>query len=308
MGKRYLVEEVDWEIETIGKIIAPILGIGLLILVNWFFLKSLTKIDIEVIGILIGIGLSLIVAICIFITRIKNGFYDSITIVFQSSFLTSFLLMLIGSILAPIIGQYIVFNKIEFLFWDLIKTVLFNSIILIISTPLVTVGITIITTIIGFILAFPIYRIIFLIKTKRIKNTECWEELKEFFKEINFKKNISKFDLYQDRVEFENVKNKEITLYSFKQRDYKNLSKTQQLTLINMIKKETKTSFKLEVNSYVNLYTAYNKYIIKKQNENVKNDNKRRKRNNKIKKYEQRKLNKLKKKKYKQEVKSGKNW
>lgn len=308
MGKKYLVEEVDWEIEAVGKIIAPIIGFGILILINWFFLKSLTKIDIEVIGILIGIGLSLIISCCIFITKIKDGLIDTITTIFKWVLIISFFLMLIGSILAPIIGYYIVYHKINFILWDFIKVLFFNSIILIISTPLVSIIITTIASVIGFILAFPIYKIIYKIKSKRIRKTECWIELKQFFRGYDFKNNIIKFTLFEDKIEFEDAKSHEIILFSFKKRGYNDLKKIQQLTLINMIKNETKTPFKIEVSPYVNICTAYNKFLLKKQKSKEKQNYKKIKKKMKIEIKEKKNLHRQNKKAYKNEIKAGKNW
>lgn len=305
MGKKYFVEELDEGEELIAVGIVSIIGIGLLIYVNWIFIQSLTKIDSEVIGILIGIAISLLASFYIFIVKIKDGLYETIEITFKYTFLICFLLMLIGSIVSPIIVEYINYNEIDFILWDFIKILLFNSLILIISTPLVTLLITIVSNIIGLILAYPIYKILYIIKSKRIKRTDCWKELKAILNKIDFKNNIKKFTMYKNRIEFNESNN--IKLFSFEERGYNDLKKIQQLTLINMIKKETKTPLKISVAPYEETI-VYNRILNKKEKREEKKLRKLIKKEKQFTKDNNRRLERENKKAYKKAVKSGKNW
>ena len=300
MGKKYFVEELDEGEELIAVGIVSIIGIGLLIYVNWIFIQSLTKIDSEIIGILIGIAISLLASFYIFIVKIKDGLYETIEATFKYTFLICFLLMLIGSIVSPIIVEYI-----DFILWDFIKILFFNSLILIISTPLVTLLITIVSNIIGLILAYPIYKILYIIKSKRIKRTDCWKELKAILNKIDFKNNIKKFTMYKNRIEFNESNN--IKLFSFEERGYNDLKKIQQLTLINMIKKETKTPLKISVAPYEETI-VYNRILNKKEKREEKKLRKLIKKEKQFTKDNNRRLERENKKAYKKAVKSGKNW
>lgn len=308
MGKKYLVEEVDSETEALGIVVGSIIGIGALIFINWSFFKSLTKMDAEVIGILIGMGITLFISLCIFIIKIKEGLFYALESTFKWTFGICFFLMVFGSILAPMIGYYIIYKTIEFILWDFIKTLFFNSVILIISTPLVSIIITIIVGIVGFILSFPIYKIIYKNKSKRIKKTECWEELKVLIKEMDFKCNIIKFVLFQSGIEFEVEKNHETISFSFAERGYNNLNSIKQLTLIDMIKKEARVSVKIDVAPYGMLYTVYNKELMKKKKTEERNYYKSLRKRKRIERRKNKDLQSQKKKEYKKAVKSGKNW
>lgn len=308
MGRKYLVEELDFEDDILITIFAPIVGIGILLLVNWSFLKSLMNIDSEVIGIWIGIGLSLLISSCIFIIKIKDGLFEIFEFTFKCAFWLCFVLMLLGSMLAPMIAYYIIYKSIDFILWDFLKTLFFNSIILIISAPLVSLLVTALASIIGFLLSFPIYKVIYMIKSGRIRKTDCWEELKSVFGRIDFKNNVIKFDLYQNKIEFELNDNHEVKVFYFDKRGYNNLKKLQQLTFVNMIKKETKTPIKIEINSYASIYTGYNKLLLKQQKEKEEKYYKTLKKEKKLDRKRKRDVRKKKRKQYKEERKAGRNW
>lgn len=264
--------------------------------------------DAEVIGILSGIGIALLIALFIFIIKIRDGLFEALEVTFEFMIKISFFLMLIGSILAPVIDYYIAYKKIEFILGDFIKKLFFNAIILIASTPLVSIIITIIAFIGGFILSFPIYKIIYKVKARRIGKTECWAELKQFFLENDFKNNIVKYTLFREKIEFEFFDNNEILVFSFKKRGYNDLTQTQQLTLIDMIKKETKTAIKIEVHSYVSIYDVYNRPLLKKRKKEDKKQKIIFKKEKRMVRKRDRYLRWQKKRDYKRAVKSGKNW
>ncbi len=308
MGRKYLVEEIDFEDDILITIFAPIIGIGILLLVNWSFFKSLMNTDSDVIGIWIGIGLSLLISCCIFIIKIKDGLSELFEFTFKCTFWLCFVLMLLGSIVAPMVEYYITYKSIDFILWDFLKALFFGAIILIISAPLVSLLVTVLATIIGFLLSFPIYKVIYMIKSRRIRKTDCWEELKSVFGRIDFKNNVIKFNLYQNKIEFELNDNHEVKVFYFDKRGYNNLKKLQQLTFINMIKKETKTPIKIEINSYASIYTGYNKFLLKQQKEKEEKYYRTLIKERNLDRKIERDLRKKKRKKYKEERKAGKNW
>lgn len=114
--------------------------------------------------------------------------------------------------------------------------------------------------------------------------------------------------MFREKIEFEFVDNNEILVFSFKKRGYNDLTQTQQLTLIDMIKKETKTAIKIEVHSYVSIYDVYNRPLLKKRKKEDKKQKIIFKKEKRMVRKRDRYLRWQKKMEYKRAVKSGKNW
>ncbi len=242
MGKRYLVEEIEGE-DILETILGGIILIGIIVLINYFIFKSLGKnilrlndlktMDPEVLGILIGIFLSTCIGLFVFIYKWIEGYEDSIPLSGKVMLCASAILMILSSIIVPAILYYSVHGTITFEWMNLLKTLILNTILLLIATPLVTLCELIIVVVIGSILSFIIYKTIYFIKSFRIKKTIPWQKILEFNEEENIREHTWYMQVYPEKIEFYDMNRKLQTMISFKRLGYSNLKPLMRLTLID---------------------------------------------------------------------------
>lgn len=320
MGKRYLVEEIDTE-STIGVVIISIIAFGLIVLINYVIFQSLgeniiylgnfKKIDPEVLGIFCGIILSFCIGLVSFIIKWIEGIISSIKTSSKILLGTTILTTWIGSIILPVILYYIIYHTIEFEWVDLIKTIVLNFILLLIASPLIALFQLLIIIPLGTILSFLLYKIIYILKTPRIRNTICWQKIVQWNKKTSIRNNIRTIKLYPDKIEFYNLENQLQDTISFKQLGYSDLKPIMKLTLIDSLSRWIKTSLiikdKYLVTSTLSL-TIENAYLKnQQQKENISRVVNQKKYNRKQQKSIKSNL-KQKKKEYKAAIRKGKDW
>ena len=319
MGKKYLVEEIDTEVEFgVIKVIVPIIGFGLAILVNYSFLKSVIEniqdmghIDSESLGILIGVFLSLLIGLVIFIINRYRGVKEASTYSFFTILITSIFLMWLGSMIVPPIAYYHLYHELVFTMGDFFKTLIFNFIFLALCSPLVALLGTIIVTILGYLLSIPCYKIIYWLKSKNIQKTKCVKEIQKLCQKIDMKEKIVQVHLYQDKVEFYINSFTKYDEISFTKLGYSDLKPLSQLTLLHIIEKIAKIKLTIVERNFKNgkdVLIADNRYLRKKLIKNSKELNTMTKKCDLLfEKIEKRKA-KEKKRAYKKAVKEGKDW
>lgn len=309
MSRNYLVsvDEIDTEA---GTFIFKIAGIGILIAINYYFIKSLIKIDAETLGVLSGLALSSLIALIVWIIKKPIGLVDSLEEYGYPLLIQTGILMILGITIFPIIVE-LINGSMAFQWIPFLKNLFWNSLLLAACTPLATLIVLLISIPLSYLLSIPIYELIYLKKRSSIKKTKCWEIITNYCIKIDFKNHILKLKIYPDKMEFYDSLNTNIYTFIYSSVGYSNLSPLSELTLINMLKKETKTKLAIEErwqSGYSMGYVLINKDLNKKNKKEMKRIIKKDKKTDKIFKKAKNKQDNLKEKKYKKAKKEGKDW
>ena len=321
MGKTYLVEEIDIE-DGLATFIAGIVGIGLVVLINYVIFQSLgenilhlgnlEKIDSEVLGILIGIFLSACVGTFVFIYKWMEGIMETVETSGKVMLYTTAIFTIVGSIVVPALLYFKVNETLDFEWLDLLKTLFFNTIFLLIATPLVTLCQLIVVTLIGTVISFIVYKILYFIKSFRITKTTCFKKILEFNQQYDLKGHTWFMKLYEDGIQFFDM-NKELQkTISFKRLGYSNLKPLMRLTLVYTLSRKLKIRLKV-INKEDSRCTSvplviYNCHVSHKlqngESDLKKQERRYQRKNQKI----ERKRKREEHKQYKRKVKAGKDW
>ncbi len=257
MGKLYLVEELERKNEEIPVAVYIVVGIVISIFANYLLLDSIRdtvngliyktgKLDAEMIGVIVGIIVAWSICLGLFISRIYEGLTETIFSLFGKLLILNVVLMTIGSIAVPSILSLVFYAELGISIWKLLLTTIFNFIIFTLCTPLISIGSMTIVVILGLILSFPIYNIIYRLKYNRIKRTKCWEEIKRYISNDDFKNKVLTINLYHNKIQFYTISEKLDYEISFSNLGYSSLTPIMQLTLSSLILKQTKIKFKIK--------------------------------------------------------------
>ena len=316
MGKKYLVEEIESMDEGFSVFVGYIIIIGIALLINYFFFKSFwegiinfknNSVDAESLGVIAGILLSWIIFLIVFILNFYKSFFDIVDIIIKKMFYTTVIVTIISSIVTPIIVYFYNYRTLDFSLWGFIKTVIGNTILFFICSPLLTLIGFMFICVIGYIISKPIYYFIYLIKSKKIKKTKCWEQIKDYCVKEDIERKILKIELEPSKISFYDYNDILIKDLSFRELGYSDLTELSEIALIKTIKRETSVNFKIKTR-YMNFIEVINKNLQKRMNIAYKDIIKKEKRTDMILKRSKKIKEKEKKKQYKRNIKEGKDW
>lgn len=314
LRKLYLVQEiekVDVGERQFNEWTAIVVTVVISLFINYFLLGSMRetisnliyntgKLDMEMLGIIVGIVITWGICLGLFIARIHEGLSDTIFSIFIKMIILNTILMTIGSVALPSIFSLVFTGNIGISIFWLIVTTMFKFVILALCAPLISLASMAVVIVVGLILSFLIYNIIYRLKFNRIQRTVCWEEIQKYCTIKDIKNKILIIKLYNNKIQFFTASIRMDCEISFSALGYSPLKPIMQFSMCKLISKITKVKFRIN---------SVQDGVITLENRKLERQYRKSEKESKNYFYHIRKYGfRIKKRLYKENVKQGKDW
>lgn len=208
MKKFYIMKDSETTGSS-GKWILILFGI-LYLIMNYFVLdilivktgslQSIYDVDIEVLGIFVGLMFSALISLYVFVVQRWRGFKETIQYIGVRTYIVTIVLATFCSVFVPVLAYSFFCKTLYYSIGSLILTFLLNALILTLCSPLLNLVVFLFVIGVGSVLAFVIYHIYYFVKSSSIKKSKVWKNIQTYLSKND--KKIRKIVLYPNKVEF----------------------------------------------------------------------------------------------------------
>lgn len=163
-------------------------------------LQHIYEVDMEVIGIFVGLFFSFLIGLYSFIVQRWRGFKETIQYIFGNTYLITIFFATICSVFVPFLAYAFFCHTFYYTIGTMIMTFCLNALILTLCSPLLNLIVFLFIIVFGNILSYAIYHIYYFVNSYFIRKSKIWKSIKTYLHKND--KRIRKMILYPNKIEF----------------------------------------------------------------------------------------------------------